>query len=98
VVVRLYEAANRTDAIGEVTLSLAAFEKIQLSTVFAGLGLDTEERRKDRTNVLCVVTGAGGEGQTAAVVTTIDNQTGDTRNSLLSPGGGVASDSGGPWF
>ncbi|MBL8115228.1 MAG: hypothetical protein JNK60_20265, partial [Acidobacteria bacterium] len=48
---------------------------------------DSEERRKDRTNVLCVVTGTSGEGQAAAVMTTIDNQTGDTRNLLLTGSG-----------
>jgi hypothetical protein len=87
VTVRLYEASNRSDAIAEATIPLPAHGKVQLSTVFAGLGLDSEERRKDRTNVLCVVTGTSGEGQAAAVMTTIDNQTGDTRNLLLTSSG-----------
>ncbi|MBL8113015.1 MAG: hypothetical protein JNK60_09035, partial [Acidobacteria bacterium] len=87
VTVRLYEASNRSDAIAEAMIPLPAHGKVQLSTVFAGLGLDSEERRKDRTNVLCVVTGTSGEGQAAAVMTTIDNQTGDTRNLLLTGSG-----------
>ncbi len=90
VVVRLYEAANRTAPVAEATLELGAFEKRQLSTVFKELGLDSEERRKDRTNVLCVVTADGTSGGlVSAVVTKIDNATGDTKNLLLTPAGGV---------
>jgi len=90
VVVRLYEAANRTAPVAETTLELGAFEKRQLSTVFKELGLDSEERRKDRTNVLCVVTAdEASRGLVSAVVTKIDNRTGDTKNLLLTPAGGV---------
>jgi hypothetical protein len=90
VVIRLYEAANRTAPVAEATIDLAAFEKKQLSTVFRELGLDSEERRKDRTNVLCVVTAAeASEGLVSAVVTKIDNKTGDTKNLLLTPAGGA---------
>lgn len=90
VVVRLYEAANRTAPVAEATLTLGAFEKRQLSTVFKELGLDSEERRKDRTNVLCMVTAEETSlGLVSAVVTKIDNQTGDTKNLLLTPTGGV---------
>ncbi len=95
VVVRLYEAANRTTPVAETTFELAAFEKRQLSTVFRELGLDSEERRKDRTNVLCVVTAdEGAQGLVSAVVTKIDNKTGDTKNLLLTPAGGVPPGSG----
>lgn len=88
--VRLYEASNRTQAIAERELDVAPLQKVQLSTVFRELGLDTEERRKDRTNVLVSVTPADGtEGLVSAVVTRIDNATGDTRNFLLTPSGGV---------
>ena len=91
VTVRLYEASNRTQAIAEKEVVLAPSQKLQLSTVFRELGLDSEERRKDRTNVLVSVTAAPGtEGLVSAVVTRIDNQTGDTRNVLLTPTGGVA--------
>jgi hypothetical protein len=90
VVVRLFEAANRTTPVAETTLSLGAFEKRQLSTVFKELGLDSEERRKDRTNVLCVITAdETSQGLVSAVVTKIDNKTGDTKNLLLTPAGGV---------
>ncbi len=90
IVVRLFEAANRTSPVAEATLTLGAFEKRQLSTVFKELGLDSEERRKDRTNVLCVVTAEeNSQGLVSAVVTKIDNKTGDTKNLLLTPAGGV---------
>ncbi len=90
VVVRLYEAANRTTPVAEARLDLAAYEKRQLSTVFRELGLDSEERRKDRTNVLCVVSAdETSAGLVSAVVTKIDNATGDTKNLLLVPSGGV---------
>jgi hypothetical protein len=90
VVVRLYEAANRTAPVAEATVELAPFEKRQLSTVFRELGLDSEERRKDRTNVQCVVTAdEASAGLVSAVVTKIDNRTGDTKNLLLAPVGGV---------
>jgi hypothetical protein len=95
VVVRLYEPANRTQAISEAVVSLLPYEKKQLSTVFASLDLDSEDRRKDRVQVLCVVTpsleAGAGDGLVTAVVTTIDNRTGDTRNILMTPAGGVAS-------
>ncbi|MFN7988128.1 MAG: BACON domain-containing protein [Thermoanaerobaculia bacterium] len=91
VTVRLYEASNRTQAIAEKEIVLPPLAKLQLSTVFRELGLDSEERRKDRTNVLVSVTAAPGtEGLVSAVVTRIDNRTGDTRNLLLTPSGGVA--------
>ncbi len=47
-------------------------------------------RRKDRTNVLCTVRALSGEGLVSAVVTTIDNRTGDTRNIPLAPSGAGA--------
>lgn len=95
--VSLYEAENRTRPIAEKELSLAPLEKVQLSTVFRELGLDADDRRKDRTNVQCVVIGTGGAGPVSAIVTTIDNRTGDTKNALLSPNGGTSA-TGGPTF
>ena len=90
IVVRLYETANRTSPIAEATVELAPYEKRQLSTVFRELGLDSEERKKDRTNVQCVVTAdEASAGLVSAVVTKIDNATGDTKNLLLTPVGGV---------
>jgi hypothetical protein len=88
--VALFEAGNRTRPIAEREIGLGALEKVQLSTVFRELGLDTEEKRKDRTNVLCVVRPLSGEGLVSAVVTTIDNRTGDTRNAALLPSGGTS--------
>src|SRR5438552_11217832 len=38
--VRLYEAGNRSQPIGQATFDLQPLQKVQLSTVFAGLGLD----------------------------------------------------------
>jgi sugar lactone lactonase YvrE len=83
--VSLYEAGNRSSPIASRELSLKPLEKLQLSTVFAELGLDQDDRRKDRTNVLCTVKATTGDGLASALVTTIDNRTGDTRNSLLAP-------------
>ena len=83
--VSLYEAGNRSSPIAARLLTLAPLEKLQLSTVFSDLGLDSDDRRKDRTNVLCTVSATSGDGLAAAVVTTIDNRTGDTRNVPLAP-------------
>jgi len=96
VTVRLYEAGNRGTPIAETELSLAPYEKAQLSSVFEQMGLgappgSADPRWKDRTNVQCVVVARGGDGFVSAVVTTIDNKTGDTKNSLLTPTGGIAA-------
>lgn len=90
VVVSLYEAGNRSSPIAEREVTLVPLEKVQLSTVFAELGLDSEGRAKDRTNVLCTVRAKEGAGIASAVVTTIDNRTGDTRNTSLAPSGSGA--------
>jgi sugar lactone lactonase YvrE len=87
VLVSLYEAGNRSSPIAERAVSLKPLEKVQLSTVFSELGLESEARRKDRTNVLCTVRALSGDGLASAVVTTIDNRTGDTRNVALAPNG-----------
>ena len=39
----------------------------------------------------CVVTARSGTGLASAVVTTIDDRTGDTKNSLLTPAGGASA-------
>ncbi|KAA0255790.1 MAG: hypothetical protein EDX89_03485 [Acidobacteria bacterium] len=96
VVVRLYEAGNRTVPIAEKTVPLAPLQKVQLSTVFRELGLEEGDRLKDRANVQVTVTAVpGSAGLVCGVVTTIDNQTGDTKNSLLAPAGGVEATGGG---
>ena len=83
--VSLYEAGNRSSPIATRQLFLDPLEKVQLSTVFSDLGLDQDGRRKDRTNVLCTVQAISGDGLASAIVTTIDNRTGDTRNIPLAP-------------
>jgi len=89
VTVQLYEAGNRSRAIAEKKIAIREYQQIRLDTVFAELGLDTDERRKDRTNVLCVVTPAGGSAVISAVGVATDNVTGDTKHHLFSPNGGV---------
>lgn len=89
VTVRLYEAGNRSLPVAEKTMAIRGYEQIRLDTVFASLGLDTDERRKDRTNVLCVVTAAGGNAVISAVGAATDNATGDTKHYVFSPSGGV---------
>lgn len=94
--VKLYEAGNRSDPIAETELTLQPKEKLQLSTVFAGLGLDAPDRRKDRTNVLLSVSAApGSAGLVSAFVTTIDAKTGDVKVRLLAPNGGTSASGGG---
>ncbi len=87
--VRLYEAGNRSVPIAEKAFSLRGWEQVRLDTVFAALGLDTAERRKDRTNVLCVVAPETGSAVVSAVGVATDNVTGDTSHLIFSPGGGV---------
>jgi sugar lactone lactonase YvrE len=89
VTVRLYEAGNRSLPIAEKALTIRGYEQIRLDTVFAALGLDSAERRKDRTNVLCMVTADGGGAIISAVGVATDNATGDTKHYLFSPNGGV---------
>ncbi len=91
VVVRLYEAGNRSVPIAEKRYDIAAFQQLQLDTVFAALGLDSDDRRKERTNVLCAIAADSGNPLISAVGSAIDNQTGDTRNFVFSPTGGVPS-------
>lgn len=87
--VRLYEAGNRTLAIAEKEFVFGARQQRRLETVFAELGLDTAERKKDRTNVLCVVTATAGTGMVMAVAESIDNRTRDVRKYILGPNGGL---------
>ena len=87
--VRLFEAGNRRLPIAEGVFALGAYEQVKLESVFAALGLESEERRKDRTNVLCMVTPEGGGAVISAVGVSTDNVTGDTRHHLFSPTGGV---------
>jgi hypothetical protein len=83
--IRLYEPGNRTSAIAENTVTIAPFQQLQLDTVFSALGLDADDRRKDRTNVEVVVTAIAGNARVAAMVVSIDNTTGDTKTYALTP-------------
>ena len=89
VIVRMYESGNRTSPIAEKTFALAANEQRRLSTIFAAMDLDTDDRRKDRTNVQVVVVPDSGDGIVVAVAQAVDNRTGDTTSRLLTPSGGV---------
>ncbi len=91
--VRLYEAGNRSVPIAEGDLAIAANQQVKLDTVFSTLGLDTPERRKDRTNVEVVVTATAGTASIAASAVSIDNVTGDTRMVSLTPAVGSGNPS-----
>jgi sugar lactone lactonase YvrE len=91
--VRLYEAGNRSIPVAEKEVSIIAYQHLQLDTVFSTLGLDADDRRKDRTNVQCVVTASTGTAQIAASLLSIDNQTGETRVFPMVPVSGSASPS-----
>lgn len=91
--VRLYEASNRSVPIAEKNVTIGAWSQIQLDTVFGELGLDTADRRKDRTNVQCVVTAQSGSARVAASAIGIDNVTGATQVIALTPSVGSATPS-----
>jgi len=81
VVVELFEKGDRKKPILTETLTLAPFEKKQLSPVFLG-----DAGTKDRTNVRATATAtAASEGKVIALVTRVDNLTADTKNLLLVP-------------
>ena len=87
--VSLYEAGNRAVPLAEKTMTIGALQQLRLETVFSALGLDSDERRKDRTNVMVSVTPVSGTGLISACATSVDNRTGDTKAHLLVPAGGV---------
>ncbi|HYM59935.1 MAG TPA: hypothetical protein VEZ11_03465, partial [Thermoanaerobaculia bacterium] len=91
--VRLYEAGNRQSPIAEKDMLIAPFQQMTLDTIFSILGLDAPDRRKDRTNVQCVVTAIGGNARIAATAVSIDNQSGDTKLYPLVPSVGSATPS-----
>jgi len=79
--------------IAEKNFSIAALGQLQLDTVFSALGLDTADRRKDRTNVQCVVTAQSGNARVSATAVGIDNVTGATQVIALTPTAGSAAPS-----
>jgi sugar lactone lactonase YvrE len=83
--VRLYEAGNRSRPIAEKDFAVSSNQQVKLDTIFGALGLDTADRRKDRTNVQVVVTGISGAGRVAGSAVSIDNRTGDTKMYALVP-------------
>ena len=91
--VKLYEAGNRSRPIAERDMLIAPYQQLTLDTVFAAAGLDSAERRKDRTNVQVVVTAAGGAARVAASAMSIDNRTGQTQMYALAPSVGSATPS-----
>ncbi len=88
-IVRLYEAGNRTQPIAQKAITVAANGQVQLDTVFSELGLENDQRKKDRTNVQCVVTPASARGLIAASIVTIDNKTGEATIRAMQPAGGT---------
>jgi len=91
--VRLYEASNRSVPIAEKDFPIGGLGQLQLDTVFSALGLDTPDRRKDRTNVQCVVTAKSGSARVSATAVGIDNVTGATQVIALTPTAGSAAPS-----
>ncbi|MCU1231927.1 MAG: hypothetical protein JWO97_4811, partial [Acidobacteria bacterium] len=89
----LYEAGNRTSPIAGGTITIAPFQQLQLNTIFATLGLDSALRRKERTNVQCVVVARGGSARVAATAVSVDNVSGETKAFALAPVAGSASPS-----
>jgi hypothetical protein len=87
--VRLYESGNRTSPIAQKTVALLPMQQKRLSTIFSYMDLDTDQRRKDRTNVQVVVAPLSGNGTVLAVALGTDNRTGDSAAFLLTPSGGV---------
>ncbi len=93
VTVRLYESANRTTPIAQKDFTIAANQQLTLDTVFASLGLDEADRRKDRTNVQVAVVASSGSARVAATAISIDNRSGDTQAHALAPGSALPSGS-----
>jgi hypothetical protein len=87
--VSLYEAGNRTVPIAEKTITIGPLRQARLESVFSALGLESDERRKDRTNVLVSVMPLSGSGLISACATSVDNRSGDTKAHLLLPAGGI---------
>jgi hypothetical protein len=89
--VRLFEAGNRTTAVARQDFTIAANQQLTLDTIFAALGLDSADRRKDRTNVQVVVLATSGSARVAATAVAVDNKTGDTQAHALTPGSALPS-------
>jgi hypothetical protein len=87
VTVQLWEKGDRKKPIASRTVTLAAYDKQQLSPVFEG-----DTGTKDRTNVRVTVTAdPSSDGKAVALVTRVDNITADTKNLLLAPVGSATA-------
>ena len=87
--VRMYESGNRTVPIAQKNFSIAARGVVSLETIFAAMDLDSPQRRKDRTNVLCVVTAQSGGASVSAMAVGIDQVSGDAKTYAFKPSGGL---------
>lgn len=89
--VRLYESGNRTVPIAQRDVPISARERISLDSIFAAMDLDAPSRRKDRTNVLCVITAHSGEASVSALALAVDQSSGDAKTYTFKPSGGLPS-------
>jgi hypothetical protein len=87
VFVRLYEAGNRNVPIAEKRFPLAAFRTLAFDDLFAAMELTSNERSKDRANLLLSVTYADGEAAVAAIARSLDRVSLSTRAFALAPAG-----------
>jgi sugar lactone lactonase YvrE len=89
VTVRLYEAGNRSVPIAKKDFTVGAYQQLNMDRVFAEMGLELANRRKDRTNVQIAVTARSGGAKIAATVLSTDNVTGDVKAYALMPSVGT---------
>jgi len=89
--VLLFEAGNRSSAIAEKQIALRPYEQMTLDTVFAALGLEAADRKKDRTNVGVAVIATAGSARVTVSAISVDNRTGDTKVFPLTPSVGSAT-------
>jgi sugar lactone lactonase YvrE len=85
--VRLYESGNRSVAIAQRDIAIPPRGRVSLDSVFAALDLDSPSRRKDRTNVLCVVSAMSGEASVSALGLAVDPASGDAKTFAFRPSG-----------
>lgn len=91
VTVRLYESGNRTRAIAEEDFAIGAKQQVRIDPLFGALGLDSGDRRKDRTNILAVVEAKSGGALVSAIATSVDVQSGKAEAREFVPAGGSQS-------
>ncbi|HVT04853.1 MAG TPA: hypothetical protein VHL58_15930 [Thermoanaerobaculia bacterium] len=89
VTVRLFEAGNRSTPIAETTIALSPLGQVRLEPLFNAMGLANDERLKDRTNMLLMVTPQSGSALVAATGVATDNRTGERKTYSLAPASGL---------